>query len=197
MADNFANAGVYLIQTFFGLYTMALMLRFLMQVSRVDYYNPISQAIVKVTDPAINPFRSVIPNVRGIEFATIATAFAVQLIAVMLILMLWGAPFFSPIYLAWVMLGLFSIVFKIYFFALIVLVISSWIAPQSSHPALNLVHQITEPICIPARKLLPPMGGMDFSIILVFVFINIIDNILVIAPLVKTLGVPGNLIFGL
>ncbi|MFT5209365.1 MAG: YggT family protein [Flavobacterium sp.] len=197
MTDNFASAGVYLIQTFFGLYTMALMLRFLMQVSRVDYYNPISQGIVKITDPAIKPFRSIIPTVRGIDFATLAVAFAVQLIAVMLILMLWGAPLFDPIYLAWVMLGLFSIIFKIYFFALIVLVISSWIAPQSSHPALNLVHQITEPICVPARKLLPPMGGMDFSIILVFVFINIIDNYLVIAPLAKTLGVPGNLIFGL
>ena len=197
MADNFASAGVYLIQTFFGLYTMALMLRFLMQVSRVDYYNPISQGIVKLTDPAIRPFRKALPTVRGVDFATLGVAFAVQLIAVMLILTLWGAPFFSPQYLAWVLLGLFSIVFKIYFFALIVLVISSWIAPQSSHPAILLVYQITEPICIPARKLLPPMGGMDFSIILVFVFINIIDNILVIAPLARMLQVPRNLIFGL
>ncbi|MBL4682049.1 MAG: YggT family protein [Pseudomonadales bacterium] len=197
MADNFASAGVYLIQTFFGLYTMVLMLRFLMQVSRVDYYNPISQGIVKLTDPAIRPFRKVLPTVRGVDFATLGVAFAVQLTAVMLILALWGAPIFSPEYLAWVLLGLFSIIFKIYFFALIVQVISSWVAPQSSHPAIMLVYQITEPICTPARKLLPPMGGMDFSIILVFVFINIIDNILVIAPLAQMLRVPRNLIFGL
>ena len=197
MADNFASAGVYLIQTFFGLYTFALMLRFLMQVSRVDYYNPISQAVVKLTDPAIKPFRKLLPTFKGVDFATLGVAFCVQFIAVMLILSLWGGPFFSPIYIAWVLLGLFSLIFKVYFFALIVLVISSWVAPQSSHPALALVHQITEPLCVPARKLLPPMGGMDFSIILVFVFINIIDNILVIAPLAKFLGVPRNLIFGL
>lgn len=197
MAQNFASAGVYLVQTFFGLYTILIMVRFLMQVSRADYYNPICQSIVKLTDPAIRPLRSVLPSVYGIDFATLTVAFGVQLIGVMLIMMLWGAPVFMPIYIAWVLLGLFSIIFSIYFFALIIMVISSWIAPYSSHPGLTLVNQIVEPICAPARKLLPPMGGMDFSIILVFVFINIIDEILVIAPLAQMLGVPRGLILGL
>jgi YggT family protein len=197
MEQNFASAGVYLIQTFFGLYTILIMVRFLMQVSRADYYNPICQSIVKLTDPAIRPLRNILPSVKGVDFATLTVAFAVQLIGVMLIMMLWGAPFFMPLYIAWVMLGLFSIIFSIYFFALIIMVISSWIAPQSSHPGLTLVYQIVEPICAPARKLLPPMGGMDFSIILVFVFINIIDDILVIAPLAKMLGIPRGLILGL
>lgn len=195
--SNFASAGVYLIQTFFGLYMIVVMLRFLMQVSRVDYYNPICQAIVKITDPAIRPFRAFIPTIYGVDLATLMVAFIVQLIAVMLIMTLYGHTFLAPIYIAWVLLGLLSIIFKIYFFALLISVISSWIAPQSSHPALNLVRQIIEPICIPARKLLPPMGGIDFSIILVFVFINIIDNFLVIAPLKKELGVIPGLILGL
>jgi len=197
MADNFASAGIYLIQTFFGLYTVVLMLRFIMQVSKVDYYNPISQGIVRLTDPAIRPFRKALPTVRGVDFATLGVAFVVQLIAVMLTLTLSGEPFFSPEYLAWVLVVLFSIIFKIYYVALIVQVIASWVAPQSNHPAIMLVYQITEPICIPARKLLPPMGGMDFSIILVFMFIHIIDNILVIAPLAQMLRVPRHLIFGL
>ncbi|MDP6025511.1 MAG: YggT family protein [Pseudomonadales bacterium] len=197
MSENLANASVYIIQTFFGLYTIVMMLRFLMQVSRTDYYNPICQAIVKITDPAIRPFRTVLPTVYGVDFATLTVAFIIQLVAVMLIMMLFGYSFFLPIYVAWVLVGLFSIILKIYFFALLISVISSWIAPYSNHPALSLIHQITEPICTPARKLLPPMGGIDFSIILVFVFINIIDNILVVAPLAQMLGVPPNLILGL
>ncbi|MDP7316092.1 MAG: YggT family protein [Pseudomonadales bacterium] len=197
MSGNLANASVYIIQTFFGLYTIVMMLRFLMQVSRTDYYNPICQAIVKITDPAIRPFRTVLPTVYGVDFATLTVAFIIQLVAVMLIMMLFGYSFFLPIYVAWVLVGLFSIILKIYFFALLISVISSWIAPYSNHPALSLIHQITEPICTPARKLLPPMGGIDFSIILVFVFINIIDNILVVAPLAQMLGVPPNLILGL
>lgn len=197
MADNFAQAGVYIIQTFFGLYTLMVMIRVLMQVARADYYNPICQAIVKITDPAIRPFRSFLPSVMGVDFAALATAFLVQLIAVMLIMMLWGGPVFSLLYVAWVLLGLFSIIFSIYFFALIIMVIASFIAPYSDHPALILIHQLVEPICAPARKLLPPMGGLDFSIILVFVAINIIDDILVIAPLAQYLGVPRGLILGL
>ncbi|HIG42197.1 MAG: YggT family protein [bacterium] len=197
MEQNFANAGVYLIQTFFGLYTIILMLRFLMQISRADYYNPISQTIVKLTDPPIRPFRKILPTVFGVDFATLAVAFTVQLVSVMLIMTLYDQLFFHIIYVAWVSLGLLAIIFDIYFFALLISVIASWIAPFSSHPALNLVQQIIEPVCAPARKLLPPMGGIDFSIILVFVFINIIDNYLVITPLATAFGVPGQLILGL
>lgn len=197
MEQNFANAGVYLVQTFFGLYTILIMVRFLMQVSRADYYNPICQSIIKLTDPGIRPLRRVLPSIYGVDFATLAAAYIVQLIGVMLIMMLWGGPVFMPVYAAWVLLGLFSIIFSIYFFALIVMVISSWIAPQSGHPALSLVNQIIEPICAPARKLLPPMGGMDFSIILVFVFINLVDEILVITPLAQLLQIPRGLILGL
>ena len=70
MADNFANAGVYLLQTFFGLYTLMVMVRVLMQVARADYYNPICQAIVKITDPAVRPFRAFLPSVMGVDFAS-------------------------------------------------------------------------------------------------------------------------------
>lgn len=197
MSANFAQAGAYLVQTFFGLYVILIMVRFLMQVSRADYYNPISQGIVKITDPAVKPLSRFIPTVRGVNFATLTVAFIVQLVGVMLVMMFYGNPFFHPLYVAWVLLGLFSLIFDIYFFALLIMVIVSWIAPGSSHPAIVLIYQLTEPICTPARKLLPPMGGLDFSIILVFVFITIIDNILVITPLALQLGVPAGLILGL
>ena len=197
MTENFTNAGVYLIQTFFGIYFILIMVRFLMQVARVDFYNPLCQGIVKVTDPAIKPLRRILPTVRGVDFATLTVAFIVQLIAVVLVMLIVGGYPFLPEYIAWVFLGMFSFIFDIYFFALLVMVISSWIAPYSNHPALSLINQLTEPLCKPARKLLPPMGGIDFSIILVFVFISLIDNFLVIQPMAKMLGVPGGLILGL
>ena len=193
-----AQAGAYLVQMFLGLYVVTVLVRFLIQVSRADYYNPICQAIVKVTDPAIKPLRPVLPTVRGVNFATLFVAFAVQLFAVMLVMFLSGYPLFHPIYLAWVLVGLFSIILDIYFYALIVMVIASWIAPYSNHPAMTLIHQITEPICAPARRLIPPMGGLDFSIILVFAAIYVIDNILVVAPLAhQYLQIPRGLILGL
>lgn len=197
MSGNLAQAGAYLVQMFLGLYVFVIMVRFLMQVSRADYYNPICQGIVKVTDPAIRPLRKILPTVRGVNFATLFVAFVIQLLAVMLIMALSGYPIFHPIYLAWVFVGIFSIILDIYFWSLMIMVIASWIAPYSNHPALVLVHQITEPISGPARKLLPPMGGLDFSIILVFAAIYIIQHILVIAPLRQFLQIPRGLIIGL
>ena len=103
----------------------------------------------------------------------------------------------DSVYIAWALLGIVSTILDIYFFALIVSVIASWIAPFSNHPALTLVGQITEPVCGPARKLLPPMGGVDFSIIFVFVAITLIDSYLVVQPIATMLGVPPGLILGL
>lgn len=197
MADNFANAGVFLIQTFFGIYFILVILRFLMQVSRANYYNPICQAIVKVTDPAVRPLRQIFRTVRGVDFSTLVIAFAVQFIAVVLVMLLKGGYIFHPVYIAWVLLGLVSTILDIYFFALLISVIASWIAPYTQHPALSLVSELTEPVCRPARKLLPPMGGMDFSIILVFVAITLIDSYLVVQPLANMLGIPRGLIMGL
>jgi YggT family protein len=197
MSTNFADAGVFLIQTFLGLYFIVIMVRFLMQVSRVDYYNPICQGIITITDPAIKPLKRFLPTLRGVDFATLLVAFIIQLVSVSLIMLIKGGYAFHPLYIAWTMLGMFSTIFDIYFVALIVMVIASWIAPHANHPALSLVMQLTEPVCEPARKLLPPMGGLDFSIILVFVAITLIDTYLVIRPLAQMLGIPQGLIFGL
>jgi YggT family protein len=197
MTQNLLGAGVFLIQTFAGLYLILLLLRFLMQVSRVDYYNPICQAIVKVTDVPVKPLKKILPAVRGVDFATLFVALIVQLLAVSLVMFLSGGYAFHPVYIAWSFVGLISSIFKIYYFSLIIMVIASWIAPYSNHPAMALVNQLTEPVCAPARKLLPPMGGMDFSIILVFVAITLIDSYLVIRPLASMLGIPQGLILGL
>jgi YggT family protein len=198
MTDNLAQAGAYLVQTFIGLYVIVMMLRFLMQVARVDYYNPISQSIVRITDPAIRPLQRFLPVIRGVNLATLSAAFLLQLLAVMLIMMFSGYPVFHPIYLAWVAVGLLSLTFDTYFIILIVMVIASWIAPASNHPALVLAQQLAEPLCAPARRLLPPMGGIDFSIILVFAFITIINDYLIVGPLAhKYLNIPAGLILGL
>lgn len=197
MTTNFANAGIFLVQTFLGLYLILLLIRFLMQVSRADYYNPICQAVVKLTDPVVNPLRPIIPSFERIDLATFIIALFVQTSAISIIMMLTGNQIFLPAYILWGLVGLASIILDIYFFSLLVMVIASWIAPHSNHPATTLINQLTDPICTPARKLLPPMGGLDFSIILVFVIITLIDSFLIIQPLARALGIPSGLIMGL
>ena len=197
MVSNFASAIVFIIQTVVGLYLMFVLLRFLMQLSKVDYYNPISQAIVRITNPPSLPLRTLLPNIGRIDLATLILGIILQLAIICSVMKISGGAIFSSIYLAWAIVGISAIILDIYFFALLISVISSWLAPYSTHPALLLVNELTNPLCEPARRLIPPLGGLDFSIILVFMGITLVDEYLVIKPIAFTLGIPHGLIIGL
>lgn len=202
MASNFANAGFYLIQTLFGIYIIVIILRFLMQLLRVDFYNPISQAVVKLTDPLVKPMRRLIPSVRGVDISTLILAVAFEMLAMILLVTLTG--FTSPgiiKMISWSVLALMAHVLDIYWFSLLAVAIASFFASSvSQNPALTVLHQLTEPICAPARRLIPPIGGLDISFLFVFMFITLIDKFFLIEPLKIVLGYAPryeNLILGL
>jgi YggT family protein len=143
---------------------------------RADFYNPISQFLVKITNPLVVPARRLIPGLGGIDLASLLLAVLLQLACIIAMLLLHGLGLPNIfILLAWSLLGVLSLLVNIYFFALLAMIILSWVAPGSNHPAIYLLHQITEPVMAPFRKALPPMGGMDFSPILVFILINVLQ----------------------
>ena len=169
----------YLIQTVLSLYMLAMLLRFLLQLVRADFYNPISQFLVKVTNPLVIPLRRVIPGFAGLDMASLLLALLLQIasIAALVIIKYQAIP--SPgLLLVGGLLGVIGLLVNIYFFALLAMIILSWIAPGSRSPAVYLLFQITEPVMAPFRKVLPPMGGMDFSPILVFILITVIQKTL-------------------
>jgi YggT family protein len=171
----------YLVETLFSLYLLAVLIRFLLQQVRADFYNPISQFFVKATNPALKPLRRVIPGWGGIDFASIVLAFLVELIAIYLLTLVSGYNIFdlNPVrIIGWAIVGVLSFVVNFYFFAVIVAIIVSWVAPQSYHPAIILLHQLTQPVMAPFRRILPPLGGLDLSPILVFIVINILRMVL-------------------
>ena len=108
-----------------------------------------------------------------------------------------GYEIFQSVYLIWSAVALANALLSIYFFVLLAYVIMSWIAPYSNQPAAELVRDLAEPICEPARRIIPPLGGLDFSIILVFVGLNLLQNFLLILPLARVSGLPTNLVMGL
>ena len=167
---------IYLIQTALTLYMIAMLLRFLLQVVRADFYNPISQFLVKVTNPLVIPLRRIIPGFGGIDLASLLLTLLLQAVAIVVLMALYGLGMPNiGLLLLWAALGVVGLLVNIYFFALLATIILSWIAPGSGNPAVHLLYQITEPVMAPFRKLLPPMGGMDFSPILVFILINVLQ----------------------
>lgn len=160
-----------------GLYVLAVLLRFILQLIKADFYNPISQLVVKATNPPLVPLRRMVPSLAGADTASLVLAFLVQLALVYLVSLVGGG---GPLSLNFGMVvvatiaGLFSILLNFYVFAGIIIVIASFIAPGSYSPALMLLNQLFEPMCRRIRQVIPPMGGLDFSIMVVFLGIYIL-----------------------
>ncbi len=189
------QAGMLIINTLVGLYLLLVVLRFLLQLVRADFYNPISQFIVKATNPPLIPLRKVIPGWGGVDISSLVLALLVQAIAIVLILLLNGIQ--PPVQVAiWAGIGVLSLLLKIFFWGLLITVIASWIAPNSYNPALILINQILEPAIKPIRKILPDMGGIDISPIIAFLLIQVLE-ILLVKSLVQASGMPSGLVMGL
>lgn len=162
-------------------YLTIVLMRFLLQLARADFYNPISQFVVKATNPPLRPLRKVIPGLGALDGASLVLAVLVQMLAFFLILMALsnGIPAINPItLLAWSVITVLGLIVKIYFWSVIAIVVVSWIAPGSHHPAIQLVAQITEPVMRPVRNLIPAMGGLDLSPIVVFLILNVISVVI-------------------
>ena len=189
------QAGMLVINTLAGLYLLVVVLRFLLQLVRADFYNPVSQFIVKATNPLLIPLRKAIPGLGGIDLASLVLALFVQAVAIVLILLLNGIQ--PPLQVAiWAIIGVLSLFLKIYFWGLLITVIASWIAPGSYNPALILISQILEPAMKPIRKIMPDMGGLDLSPIIMFLTIQVLE-VLVVRGMAGASGMPAGLIMGL
>lgn len=186
----------YLLSSVFSLYMIAVLCRFLLQIARADFYNPLSQFIVKITDPLLKPLRRVIPGFGGVDVASLVLALLIQLAAMYLLILLNDYALSSILSLVlWSLIGVLTQLLNIFFFALIIVIIVSWIAPGNYNPVLLLLRQITEPVLAPFRALIPPIGGLDLSPILVFFAINI--GKIVLHHTAANLGMPTWLVFAM
>jgi YggT family protein len=171
--------GTLLIQSLGSLYLLLVVLRFLLQLVRADFYNPVSQFVVKATNPPLLPLRRLIPGLYGIDMAAVVLALLVQFAIIQLTALVLGAGLLNPVnVLAWGVLGILSLTSNIFFWGLLLMVIVSWVAPQSDNPALLLVRQLMEPVIAPFQRLIPPMGGLDLSVIFAFLALQIVDILL-------------------
>ncbi len=182
MGNYAGNAGVFLIQTLFGLYLVAVMLRFLLQMTRADFYNPVSQFLVKVTNPPLIPLRRVIPGLIGIDMAAVVLLLVIQAVELVLVGLVQGFSLSIPGLLVLTVAELLNLLLNIYFFTILIQVILSWVNPGGYNPAVALLYSLNEPILSRARRMIPPISGFDLSPIVVFIGIQLI-KILLVSPI--------------
>ena len=159
-----SNAGVFLISTLFGMYILAVMLRLILQMVRADFYNPVSRFIIKITNPPLKPLRRFIPGFAGIDMASVFVMMVLQMLEFFIITSIRNFPTPDILGLAlYAFVELISLGFYVFLFSIFILAILSWVNPGQHNPINTLLSQITEPVLRPARKILPPMSGMDLS----------------------------------
>lgn len=184
------TAAVYILQTLGSLYLLIVLLRFILQLVRANFYNPLCQFIVRATQPLLKPLRKIIPGFGGLDLASLVLAILLQFILIALTLLLTYGIVANPIQmLIWSMIGITALFLKVFFFALIVSVILSWVAQGSHNPGVELVNQICEPVLAPIRRILPNLGGLDISPIFAFLALKLLD-MLVIQNLMVMTGMP-------
>ena len=168
-------------------------LRFLLQTVRADFYNPVTQFLVKLTNPPLKPLRRIIPGWGGIDVASLVLAFVLQFVAMALLLLLSGTDMglvAIPGLLLATLTKLVSLVLYIYLFGIFILALLSWINPGVYNPIAAMLYSITEPLLRPAQRLIPPIGGIDLSPLAVILVIYVV-RLLVIPPLLHLTLVTG------
>ena len=177
-----ADSAAFVIQTLFGLYILAVMLRFIFQLVRAPFHNPISQFLVTVTNPLLKPLRRVVPGLMGIDLAAVLLMLALQMLEIILVAALYGTvPGVGGLVL--ISIGkLLQMAVYIFMFALFARIILGWVNPHLYNHATVLLSSLTDFMMLPARRIIPPAGMLDLSPIVLFLLLGLILR-LVVQPL--------------
>jgi len=163
----------YIVDTLLWLLMLAFVLRLLFQWVRADFRDPFADAVVRVTNWLILPLRRILPPLRRVDTATVVAVLAASTLHAAAVLALGPGLIDLPSLLRIALVGLIDMILRIYLFALLVYWLMSFIAPGGSYaPGTRLLAQLCEPILRPVRRLIPPIGQIDFSILWVSIAIG-------------------------
>ncbi len=171
------NAFYFLFDTLFNLYLMVVLLRIWLQLSRADFYNPLSQFVVKATNPLLIPLRRLLPSIGKLDTGAVVLALLVGALKILLIqLMLIGQLDLMGT-LVGAVLTTVREAFSLVFWVLIIRAILSWFS-QGRNPMEMVLLQLTEPLLAPVRRVIPPIGGLDLSVLVVLVALQFLQILL-------------------
>ncbi|MEM7282996.1 MAG: YggT family protein [Pseudomonadota bacterium] len=179
---NFAGAFRFIVAALISLYIFVFVIRFLMQWSKADFRNQLAQAIVQISNPLVKPLRKFIPGWGGLDIATLVVIYVLEVIAIILLVSI-DTGFSAPLALgvktlSYAALRMFHAFINVSIFLIFVRIILSWISPGNYNPIISVIYSITEPMMAPFRRLLPPLGGLDISPIILLLGLSALKVLL-------------------
>jgi YggT family protein len=162
----------FIVRTLAQLYLLLLLLRFWLPWLRADFRNPIAQGILRFTSPLIVPLRRFLPSIGRLDTATILVAFVVQYVTVLALLAIVrrSADTAEVALVSIIELAILSL--NLFFFAILIRIVLSWVAPGNYNPITALLTTLSEPVLRPFRRLIPSIGGLDISPIFAIVLLQ-------------------------
>ena len=176
MNSALTDIGMTIVQPLFSLAMLLIAVRFLAQLCGVSGYNPISMTLRRVTNVIVLPLSRLLPSGNRFSPGALLALILIQVVFIALMFGLVGQlDAFNVLQaLIWSALGAVGLLVSVIFYSVIAMIVVSFLAPQSSHPAVEFIWELTEPVMAPLRQVLPPMGGLDFSPIILFIALNVI-----------------------
>lgn len=162
----------FIIKTIAQLYLLVLLLRLWLPLLRADFGNSLAQGILRITSPLVVPLRRLLPAIGRLDTATILVAFVIQYLTVLVLLTIFGQSFTTVPILITTIIELVILSLNLFFFAVLIKIILSWIAPHTFNPATALLNTLAEPVLRPFRRIIPPIGGLDISPIFAIVLLQ-------------------------
>lgn len=169
---------IFLVSTLFSLYIGAVLIRFLLAWSRADFYNPLSQFLVRITNPVLVPLRRVIPAAGKLDTASLVLAVGLQFIGSLLLDLLGRGNYGLPTLLLASAADVLRTIIWIYIFALIIQAVLSWVGNSYDNPVASLLNSLTRPLLQPLRRFVPTIGMVDLSPLVAILLLQIVLIIL-------------------
>jgi len=164
------RALLYVLDALFTLVLVAFLLRVILPLVDAGFRNPIGEAVLKVTDPLVLPLRRLFKPFGRIDVAAVVALVLVQLLATVLLLGLGGVGALAlPVVVLHALRSLLDLTLQFFTVCLLIYVVLSWVAPDLRNPAVQLLGRVCEPVLRPVRRVLPPLGGLDLSPLLVLI----------------------------
>ncbi len=176
------DPAIFIIDSLFSLYILGVLLRFLLQWCGADFYNPISQFLVKATHPPLKLLRRFVPSIGKIDTSSLVLVLSLQMLADFSILLLKGVSISIGALTILSLTQLVSLLINIFIYSVFARAILSWMNPGSFGAASSILHSLTEPLLKTCRKFIPDLGGMDLSPLAVLMLLQL-AKMVILPPL--------------
>lgn len=181
-SNYYSDPIIFLLDTVFSFYILAVLLRFLLQWVGGDFYNPISQFLVKITHPPLRFLRRHIPAIGRVDTSSVILLFSLQMLSDGLTLLVTGVSFSFAALVLLSFSQLMSLFINVFVFAIFARAILSWLTPGTFSAGTNLLYSLTEPLLATCRRIMPDLGGIDLSPLVALMGLQL-AKMLVIPPL--------------